>query len=187
MSKLYVFNFITLDGFFEGPNRNISWHNVDGEFNDFAIAQLNATECLLFGRVTYDLMASYWPTSAALADDPIVAGKMNGLPKVVFSRTLSKAEWNNTRLVKENIGEEISKLKEKPGKDLAVFGSANLSLTLLRLGLIDEFRIIVNPVVLGKGRSMFEGVPGQIRLKLLNMRAFQSGNVLLSYRPVSVS
>ena len=183
MSKLYVFNMITLDGFFEGLQNDISWHNVDGEFNEFAIAQLDATECLLFGRVTYELMAGYWPTPAALADDPVVAGKMNRLPKIVFSRTLSKAEWNNTRLVKENIGEEISKLKEKPGKDLAVFGSANLSLTLLRLGLIDEYRIIVNPVVLGKGRSMFEGIPGRLDLKILSVRTFGSGNVLLCYQP----
>jgi dihydrofolate reductase len=183
MSKLYVFNMITLDGYFEGPNRDISWHNVDEEFNEFAIAQLNATECLLFGRVTYELMASYWPTPAASTDDPVVAARMNSLPKIVCSRTLAKAEWNNTRLVKDHIGEEISKLKEKPGKDLAVFGSGDLSLTLLRLGLIDEYRIIVNPVLLGKGRSLFEGVPGKVKLKLLSMKAFRSGNVLLTYHP----
>jgi dihydrofolate reductase len=183
MSKLYVFNLITLDGYFEGPNRDISWHNVDKEFNEFAIAQLNATECLLFGRLTYELMASYWPTPAALTDDPIVARLMNSIPKIVCSKTLAKVEWSNTRLVKENIGEEIRKLKEKSGKDLAVFGSANLSLTLLHLGLIDEYRIFVNPVILGEGRSLFEGVRGKFNLKLLSAKAFASGNVLLRYQP----
>ncbi len=187
MSRLYVFNMMSLDGYFEGPNRDISWHNVDEEFHEFAIAQLNATECLLFGRATYELMASYWPTSAAITNDPIVAGKMNSLPKIVCSRALSKVEWSNTKLLKENIGEEISRLKQRLDKDLAVFGSGNLASTLLRLGLIDEYRILVNPVVLGEGRSLFEGVQGRLNLKLLSVKMFRSGNVLLSYRMNEVS
>jgi dihydrofolate reductase len=186
MSRLYVFNMITLDGFFEGANRDISWHNVDEEFNEFAIDQLNATDHLLFGRVTYELMASYWPTPAAITNDPIVAGKMNSLPKTVCSKSLSTVQWNNTKLVREKIGEEISKLKQQPGKDLAVFGSANLSLTLLRLGLIDEYRIFVNPVVLGNGNSLFEGLQSKLDLKLLEVKTFRSGNVLLYYEPRSV-
>ncbi len=108
MRKIYVFNLITLDGFFEGPNRELDWHNVDGEFNEFAIEQLNNSGLLLFGRVTYELMASYWPTELALKDDPIVADMMNSIPKIVFSRTLKKADWNNTRLIKDNVREELS-------------------------------------------------------------------------------
>ena len=102
MRKVILFNMVTLDGFFEGPNREINWHHVDEEFNEFAIDQLDSADGLLFGRVTYEMMASYWPTPAARTNDPIVAGKMNALPKFVFSRTLKKAEWNNTKLVKEN-------------------------------------------------------------------------------------
>jgi dihydrofolate reductase len=132
---LYVFNMVTLDGFFEGPNREIDWHNVDKEFNDFAIHQLDTTDLLFFGRVTYELMASYWPTPDAMKNDAAVAEKMNSLPKIAFSRTLEKADWNNTRLIKENIAEEISRLKRQIGRDIAVFGSSDLSVTLIARGL----------------------------------------------------
>src|SRR5690349_8666241 len=111
MRKVFLFNMITLDGFFEGPNQDISWHNVDEEFNEFAINQLNEIDTLLFGRVTYQGMASYWPTDLAISDDPAVAGLMNSLQKVVFSKTLDKVAWNNSRLVKENAVEEVSTLK----------------------------------------------------------------------------
>ena len=110
MRKVILFNLISLDGYFEGPDRNIDWHNVDEEFNEFAIQQTGEFGALLFGRVTYDLMASYWPTDAAKRDDPAVAGVMNHLPKVVFSNTLKKAEWENTKLVKDNFVEESSKI-----------------------------------------------------------------------------
>ncbi len=183
MRKLFAFNMVTLDGFFEGPNHDISWHQVDDEFNQFAIEQTRSVDMILFGRVTYELMASYWPTPAALTDDPIVADLMNGLPKIVFSRTLQTAEWNNTRLIKDNIAEEILKLKQQPGKDLALFGSANLLSTLIQMGLIDEHRIMVNPVVLGSGIPLFRGITDKLNLKLLKTRTFSSGNVLLCYRP----
>jgi len=185
MRKLFEFNLITLDGYFEGPNRDISWHNVDEEFNEYAIAMLNSLDMLLFGRVTYELMASYWPTQNAMKDDPIVAGLMNRLPKAVFSRSLAKADWNNTRLVKDHVAEEVQKLKELPGKDLAVFGSANLLSTLIQNNLIDEHRIIVNPLVLGQGSPLFNGFKGRMNLKLTNTRTFKSGNVLLCYQPAS--
>ena len=112
MRRLFSFNMVTLDGFFEGPNHEIDWHNADGEFNEFAIEQTSAVDTILFGRVTYQLMASYWPTPTALKNDPIVAGLMNRVPKIVVSQTLEKAEWNNTRLIKDHIAEEILKLKE---------------------------------------------------------------------------
>lgn len=174
---------VTLDGFFEGPNGELDWHNVDEEFNEFAIAQLDSADTLLFGRVTYQMMASYWPTPAAMADDPTVAGKMNGMSKIVFSRTLVNAEWNNTRLVKDNSVAEISKLKQQPGKDMLLFGSADLASALTRAGSIDEYRIMVNPVVLGKGKPLFRGIKDSLRLKLVNTRTFRSGNVLLYYEP----
>ena len=176
---------ITLDGFFEGPNREIDWHTVDEEFNEYAIELLNSVDVLLFGRVTYELMASYWPTPSATTDDPIVADKMNNLPKIVFSKTLKKTEWKNTRLVKENIAEEITKLKYQPGKDLAMFGSSDLALSLIQMGLIDEYRIIVNPVVLGNGKSLFKGINEKLNLKLLKTKTFRSGNVVLYYQPAA--
>lgn len=173
---------ITLDGFFEGPNQDISWHNVDEEFNQFAIEQTSSLGTILFGRKTYEVMASYWPTESAIKDDPAVAGLMNSVPKIVFSRTLQKAEWNNSRLIKDNIAEEILKLKKQPGKEMAVFGSADLLSTLIELDLIDEHRIMVNPVVLGSGTPLFKDVKNRLNLKLIQSRTFASGNVLLYYQ-----
>ena len=118
MRKVILFNMVTLDGFFEGPNGEIDWHNADEEFNEFAVHQVSTADGLIFGRVTYELMASYWPTPAAQADDPIVAEKMNTMPKIVFSRTLNTVGWNNTRLVKGDAAEEISKIKQQPGEVL---------------------------------------------------------------------
>ena len=183
MRKLFAFNMVTLDGFFEGPNRDISWHNVDEEFNQFAIEQANTVGAILFGRVTYELMASYWPTPAAQSDDPVVANLMNTLPKVVFSRTLQKAEWNNTRLIKDNVAEEILKMKQEPGNDLAVFGSANLLASLMQMNLVDEHRVMVNPVLIGSGTPLFRNINQKVNLKLVKTRTFKSGNVLLYYQP----
>ena len=163
MRKVILFDMATLDGFFAGPNGEIDWHRVDEEFNEFAIAQLDSADGLLFGRVTYQGMASYWPTDMARTDDPIVAGKMNTLPKIVFSRTLDKVEWNNTRLVKGNVEEEISKLKQQPGQDWLLFGSADLASTLTNLGLIDEYRVMVNPVVLGHGKPLFKDIKEKLK------------------------
>jgi len=174
---------VTLDGFFEGPNQDINWHNVDDEFNQFAIEQTNNVDLIMFGRVTYEVMASYWPTPAAAADDPIIADMMNRMPKIVFSRTLQKAEWNNTRLIKADIAEEVTKLKQQPGKEIAVFGSANLLATLNQMGLVDEHRIMVAPVVLGRGTPLFQGIKDHLKLKLLKTRTFNSGNILLVYQP----
>ncbi len=184
MAKLIVFNLITLNGFFEGFNGDISWHNVDGEFIEFAIEQLNSIDTIIFGRKTYELMADYWQTQQAIEEDPIVAGKMNSLRKIVISKTLDKAGWNNTRLIKENAEEEISKLKRQNGKDLAIFGSGKLTSEFTKLGLIDEFRVMVNPVVLGNGNPLFKGMKNKIILKLVRTRTFKNGNVLLVYEPV---
>jgi len=183
MRKLILFNLITLDGFFEGVNKELDWHNVDKEFNEFANEQLLSAGTLLFGRVTYELMASYWTTVSATEDDPIIAEKMNSFPKIVFSRTLKKADWNNTKLVKENIKEEVNKLKQQPGKDIFVMGSANLCSTLIQLNLIDEYRITINPILLGKGNSLFKGLHDRLNLTLVKTKIFNSGKVLLYYEP----
>ncbi len=182
MRKVLVFLMTTLDGYIAGPDDDIDWHTVDEEFNQFAIEQLDSVDTLLFGRKTFEGMASYWPTLFAIESDPEVANRMNTISKIVFSATLDNADvWENSRLIKDHIAEEIGKLKQQPGKDLIIFGSSNLAASMIDLGLIDEFRIMVNPVLIGKGKPLFEGVQNRVKLKLLNTRVFASGNVLHYY------
>jgi dihydrofolate reductase len=179
--KLFAFNMVTLDGFFEGPNREIDWHNADNqEFNDFAVEQMSTVDSLLFGRKTYQMMASYWPTEIAIQSDPIVADLMNRVSKVVFSRTMDAVEWNNTRLIRENAAQEIQNMKSQAGKDMAIFGSANLISTIMHL--MDVHRVMVNPILLGSGTPLFKSTGEKTFLKLINVRSFDSGNVLLSYQ-----
>jgi dihydrofolate reductase len=185
MRKVILSNLVTLDGFFAGPNGELDWFIVDEEFNEYANELLRNVDTLLFGRVTYQLMADYWPSSSATTDDPIIADRMNNLPKIVFSKTLQNVEWKNTRLIKENIAEEISKMKQQPGKDMVIFGSGSIVSTFMQLGLIDEYRIIVNPVVLGNGKPLFKGIKDKHNLKLLKTRVFGSGVVILYYQPIS--
>jgi dihydrofolate reductase len=183
MRKLLVFNLITLDGYFEGPDHDISWHMVDDEFNEMSISQLHTVDTIIFGRTTYEMMASYWPTNEAIHDDPIVAGLMNSTPKVVFSNTLKKADWKNTRLVNGDAAAEIIKMKQLPGKDLIIFGSGKLTVSLTNAGLIDQYGIIICPVILGQGKALFQGVNPDTKLKLISSRKFNNGNVLLTYKP----
>jgi dihydrofolate reductase len=183
MRRIIFFMLISLDGYFEGPGKDIYWHNVDEEFNEFAIEQLGTVDTLLFGRVTYEMMAGYWPTLAAKTDDPIVAEKMNSTPKLVFSKTLEKAGWQNTRLIKDNFVEEMQKLKKQSGKDMIILGSSDLAVTLIEHGLIDEYRIMINPLVLGDGKSLFKGIKEKLDLKIIKTRIFKNGNVLLCYEP----
>ena len=191
MRKVILSNLVTLDGFFAGPKGELDWHIVDEEFNQYAIDLLSKVDALLFGRITYQLMADYWPAAATnpstSKSDLEIAHKMNNLPKIVFSKTLQEVRWNNSRLVKENIAEEISKMKQQPGKDMVIFGSGSIVSTFMQLGLIDEYRIIVNPVVLGNGNPLFKGINGKQNLKLLNTKVFDSGIVILFYEPAQAS
>jgi dihydrofolate reductase len=185
MRKIISFLVATVDGYYEGPNQEFDWPIVDDEFNEFALEQLEEVDTLLFGRVTYQGMAGYWPTPAAREDDPRIAAKMNGMSKIVVSRTLDAAEWANTRLIKGDVAEELTKLKQQPGKDMAIFGSSELTVSLLQMGLVDELRILVNPVVLGDGKSLFRTARDRISLRLLKTRAFSSGSVMLYYAPAA--
>lgn len=175
---------MSLDGYFEGSKKEIDWHNVDAEFNDFAIKQLNSASALIFGRITYELMANYWPTDSALSDDPDVAKKMNSIPKFVFSRTLLKADWNDTKLVKEISVKEVNKLKLQYTNDIFIFGSANLASTFINLNLIDEYRLIINPIILGRGTSLFKPTAERLKLKFKQSHVFKSGNILLYYTSI---
>ncbi len=183
MRKVIASEFVTVDGLFSGPNGELDWHNVDEEFNEWALELIDSIDTMLFGRVTYEGMASYWPTPLATTDDPMVAGKMNSTHKLVFSKTLEQADWENTTLVAGDAAEEIAKLKQQPGKDMVIYGSGKLVSSLAARGLIDEFRIFVNPIVLGSGVPLFQGMSESVNLRLTGTRVFKSGNVLLCYEP----
>jgi len=183
MRKVIFQNMVSLDGYFEGPNHELDWHLVGSEFNDYAADLLDSVDTLLFGRVTYQLMAGYWPSPAALTDDPVIAAKMNSLQKVVFSRTLSKTEWSNTRLATEDPVNEIRRLKQRPGRDMAIFGSSDLTVSLMSSGLVDEYRIFIAPVFLGGGKTLLRGLHERLNLHLIWSRIFKSGLVLLCYKP----
>jgi dihydrofolate reductase len=179
MRKVIVWNMVTLDGYFEGPKAwEIDWHEYvwGEELERFSLNQAQEVGTLLFGRKTYEGMAGYWQT--ATGD---VAEFMNSIPKVVFSNTLEAAGWSNTRLVKGGAEEEVARLKQEPGKEMFIFGSANLIGSLTRQGLIDEYRIGLNPLVRGGGTPMFKPSEERMRLKLLEARPMQSGVVLLRY------
>ncbi|MGH6713806.1 MAG: dihydrofolate reductase family protein [Bradyrhizobium sp.] len=182
MAKLIMWNLMTLDGFVEGPNRDISWHSdVWGEeLEQLSIEQLNAAGGLLFGRVTYELMANHWPSATGA-----VADFMNAAPKYVFSRTPRQSGWNNTRMFADDVAETVTRLKRDTRKDILLFGSADLASHLIAHGLIDEFRIALNPIILGGGTPLFK--PGeQARLKLLDSRPMSTGIVILRYTPSAV-
>ena len=185
MRRVLVFNNVTMDGYFVDLNGDMSWaHNADPEFDAFV--QGNASRGggeLLFGRKTYEMMAGYWPTPMAIKNDPIVARGMNELPKVVFSRTLEKALWNNTKLVRGDLAAEVRKMKNAPGHDMVVMGSGSIVTQLAQEGLIDEYQVVIVPVALGDGRTQFDGMKQRLSLKLVSSRVFKNGNVFLCYQP----
>ncbi len=190
MTKLMVFNNVSLDGYFVDANGDMSWaHNIDPEFNAFA--QENARSglggggTLLFGRKTYDLMVRYWPTQAAKQNDPVIAEAMNNMSKVVFSRTMDKPSWNNTRLIKHDISAEVRKMKKESGSGMVIMGSGEIISQFAQENLIDEYQIVVVPIILGKGRTMFDGIKNKLNLKLTKSRTFKNGNVFLCYEPAS--
>lgn len=186
MRKLIVFNQVSLDGFIADANGDMSWaHRDDAEWNKFVANNANGGGQLIMGRVTYDLMVRFWPTQQAMESQPVVAEGMNNLPKVVFSRTLDKASWHNTKLVRGDIATEIGKLKEEPGEDMIILGSGSIVSQLAQAGLIDEYQIVVNPIVLGRGKTMFEGIEEKLTLRLTKTRTFNNGNILLCYEPLA--
>jgi dihydrofolate reductase len=186
MRKLIVFNNVSLDGYFVDRKGEMDWAHSsapDPEFDQFVAGNAGAGGTLVFGRITYELMAGYWPTSLARQNDPVVAEHMNILPKVVFSRTLEEASWSNTRLLRGNPPDEIRKLKQEPGDGMAILGSGSIVRQLAREGLIDEYQLVVCPVVLGAGRTMFDGLDERLKLELKQTRRFANGKVYLSYAP----
>jgi dihydrofolate reductase len=186
MPKLVVYNSMSLDGYFTDANGDMSWaHKQDPEWQAFVAENARGGGQLLFGRITYDLMASFWPTPHAAQSNPVIAERMNSLKKYVFSTTMDQASWSNTTLFKGDLGSEVRKLKQAPGPDIVIMGSGSLVAQLADAGLIDQYQIVLNPLVVGSGRTLFEGVKRKLPLKLAKSRAFGNGNVVLFYEPVA--
>jgi len=182
MKKVIFQMSVSLDGYVEGPGREIDWHIVDDEFNAYAVETLDASDVLIMGRKTYELMAGYWPTAP---DDDPVAVRMNHAAKLVFSRTLKRVDWRNSRLATGSIAEEVAALKRVPGDGLLWVGGSDLASAFLEQGLLDELRIIFTPVLLGAGKTVFDAIRKRYPLRLLSTRRFRSGNMLLAYQPVA--
>ena len=188
MRKVISFMHVSLDGFTTGPNGELEWAIVDEELNPYVDNLFKSVDVALYGRATYQLMQSYWPTvltdSEAAPRESAHARWVEDVSKIVFSTTLERAEWNNTRLIKNHIAEEIEALKREPGLDLMIFGSPRLTHTFMHLGLIDEYRLFLNPIVLGGGTPLFRGFSDWTKLKLLETKTFQAGVVGLHYETI---
>ena len=187
MANILVFNSVSLDGYFTDQNNDMSWAHADpndAEWNAFvgenASGGAAGGGAMLFGRITYEQMAGFWPTPQAMAMMPDVAKAMNSMTKIVFSRSMKKASWSNTKLVKGDLVPEVRKLK-KGDQDMVIMGSGTIVSQLTQARLIDEYQLVVVPIVLGKGRTMFEGVKDRLTLKRTKTRTFKNGNVVLSY------
>ena len=188
MRRVQVFENISLDGFFVDANDDMSWaHRHDDEWNAFASGNAGGESELLFGRVTYQMMAAFWPTPQAAQMLPEVAAGMNRARKFVASRTLTDVGWENTTLLTGDLASEVSRLKQEPGPDLVILGSGSLVAQLTKARLIDAYQLVVNPIVLGRGRTLFEGVGTPLPLRLAGTRSFSNGNVVLWYDMVPSS
>lgn len=176
MRKLIVQEMVSLDGYFAGPQGEIDWHQADGDYVCYAKSFLQSVDLLLYGRVTYELMAAFWPSAKHE-----LASIMNEREKIVFSKSLTTAHWPHTRLVPEDACEEVIRLKSEAGQDIAVLGSGSLASSLLRAGLVDEIQLTVVPIILGSGIPFFRDIHEQVLLQLEHSESYPSGNVLLHY------
>jgi dihydrofolate reductase len=188
MRKVIVTMWVTLDGFIAGPNGEMDWVIVDEAMGNYEYELVSAADTLILGRTTYQSFAGAWPyvpeNPKASDGEKEYALKLNAMRKIVFSRTLEKAEWNNSSLVKEVLAEEIEKMKQEPGKDMVIYGSASIVQAFTNAGLIDEYQVLVHPVVLGGGKPLFKNIQDRANLKLAKSETFPSGVVLLQYEPV---
>lgn len=185
MRKIFSFIAISVDGYYADRDGGLDWVSVDDEFNQFSLEQLGEVDTLLFGRVTYEGMAAYWPTELGQQDNAAIADRMNSIAKIVVSRTLDRADWTNSRLISDKVQQALAEVKLQHGKDIAIFGSSSLTASLMGMGLLDELRLLVNPIVLGEGQSLFKGIGHRTPLQLLKTRRFMSGSVMHYYRPLA--
>lgn len=183
MRKLTSFTVITLNGYYKNLDGDISWHQHGAEESNYSAESLEPGNALLFGRVTYEEMASYWSSQDAFDQTPVIAEGMNKADKIVFSRTLDKPSWQNSTVIKDNMVEEIKKLKETPGNDLTLLGSGSILMQFAEQGLIDEYQIMIDPVAIGAGTTLFASLKRTLKLNLVHSIPFNSGVVLLHYEP----
>lgn len=184
MRKLSVYNTISLDGYFVDAHNDMNWaHRNDPEWNEFVAGNASGGGMLVLGRVTYDMMAGFWPTPFAIDNMPAVASRMNAMPKLVCSRTMTSAAWQNTRIVRDDIAAEIGAIKATSGEVMTILGSGSIVAQLAAAGLIDEYQLVLSPVALGGGRTLFAGLPAHLPLKRTGVRAFGNGNVVVTYTP----
>jgi len=184
MRKVIVFNNVSLDGYICDAGGDMSWaQSPDPEWLAFIKGNADGKSTLVFGRITYDLMASFWPTEAASAFDARLAGYMNSQRKLVFSRSRTQADWENTTMTAEDPVATVRRLKAEDGADLVIFGSGTIVAALAAAGLIDTYMIATIPVALGAGRTMFDGLDAPVRLRLTESRVFPNGNILATYAP----
>ena len=185
MRKVVLFMHMSLDGFAAGPNGELDWISYDAELEKYAESVVSSVGSPLYGRITYQMMESYWPTvlndPSATKHDLDHARWIENVEKVVFSTTLESISWANTRLIKNNIAEEVAKLKQQRGKDLVIFGSPGLTRSFMQLDLIDSYHLTLNPVILGAGIPFFTAVNEKTNLKLVNSETLNSGVVTLHY------
>jgi len=183
MRTISSFINVTLDGYFEGPNHDISFFKGDKEDNSYFREQSSGRSTMLMGHRTYEMMKAFWPTEQASKENPDVAKYMNEAPKVVVARRPFEPGWRNVTVVSGDVVDEIRKIKEQSGGPIVTLGSNSLCVSLLEEGLIDEVRIMVNPIALGDGTPLFTGLSEAARLTLADTRSFTSGKVLLTYKP----
>lgn len=169
---------VSVDGYIEGPTNDITWHVWDDEMSEYMMGFFKTVDTFLYGRKSYELMIEYWPSQTGEFADI-----MNETPKLVFSRSLDSVEWNS-ELIKKNVADKINQRKEQQGKNMVLFAGADIASTFIKHDLIDEYRLIVNPVVLGSGTPLFKDVKDHLSLNLLQTKSFQCGNTLLCYEPV---
>jgi dihydrofolate reductase len=188
MRSLVYFMHASLDGFVATLNGELNWIKVDDELFDYVATMTDEADTALYGRATYEMMEAYWPTAgkkpAATKHEIQHSIWYNKVAKVVLSRTMIETGLKNTKVISDNLSENIAELKQQPGKNILIFGSPGASHSLLNAGLIDEFRIFINPVLLGEGIPLFKDVPGLMNLKLLETKTFSSGVIALHYRKV---
>lgn len=176
----------SLDGFAATLNGELSWVKVDDELFDFVATMTEQADTALYGRVTYEMMEAYWPGAGdkpnASKHDKEHSIWYNKVAKVVLSRKMSETGLKNTQVINDNLSENITKIKQQPGKNILIFGSPGASHSLLNAGLIDEFRIFINPILLGQGIPLFKDVPGLTKLTLIETKTFASGVIALHYK-----
>jgi dihydrofolate reductase len=187
MRKVIVTMWVTLDGFIAGPNNDMSWVRVDEAMGTYENDLVSAADTLLLGRLTYQSFAGAWPhvpdNPTASEGEKEYARKLNSMRKIVFSRTLETAEWNNSTLLHEISPDDIVAVKQESGKNIVIYGSASVVQSLMELGLIDEYQLLVHPIVLGSGKRLFRDGSNTTTLRLVEAKPFSSGVVLLSYQP----